>query len=566
MSPAGTAAALLVPLALATLVMWPRARGAALAAAPWAPLPALLLALYGEDGRVEAPSLLLGALFGLDQTARTFLLFTALLWLVAGVYAQRYLAADTQRARFFVFFLATAVGNLGVVLAQDIASFYFFFALMTFAAYGLVVHEGTPAARRAGKVYLAMAVMGEVALLVGFLLLFDASGTLDLEQAAARSAGAPTATVIVGFLLAGFGVKVGALGVHLWLPLAYPLAPTPASAVLSGAMIKAGVLGWLRFLPLGEAALPELGMLVVMAGVAAALYGAAVGVTQREAKAVLAYSSIGQMGIMTAAIGVALLAPDLAGALMAALVFYALHHALAKGALFLGVGVARGATPGQRALVLAGLALPAAALAGAPLTSGVLAKGWLKQSLHGLAEPGLAWLDPLLSLATVGTTLLMARFLFVMHAEMKRSRTRRPGLALPWLAVLAAVAAAFGALPVSAPAAVYAYLWTGPALWSALWPLLLGGALALAALRARVTAPAIPPGDLLIPIERLLGRMREGWRAARAQVTWPAPMPMLRAPPGRAIAVLERRLRALPVVGGVLLLLLGLFAVLLALT
>lgn len=562
MNSATLALSLLAPLGLAGLAMLPVTRRAALAAAPWAPLPALALALYGEDGQVEVPSLLLGALFGLDQTARTFLLFTALLWTIAGVYARRYLAGDPRRARFFVFFLATCAGNLGLLLARDIASFYFFFALMTFAAYGLVVHEGTAAARRAGRVYLVMAVLGEAALLIGFFLLFDASGTLDLPQAAATPA-LPAQTAMVALVLAGFGIKVGAPLLHMWLPLAHPVAPTPASAVLSGAIIKAGLYGWLRFLPLGGVALPEAGAFVIGAGLLGAFYGAAVGITQRDAKTVLAYSSISQMGIVTIGVGAALVAPASAPLIVAAVAFYALHHALAKGALFLGVGVARGARAANRAWVLAGLALPAAALAGAPLTSGALAKAYLKHGMQPLAETA-AWVAPLLSFAAVGTVLLMARFLFVLVQETKRTRERHPGLAVPWLVSLATVGLAYGVL-VPVPADVTAYSSGAGAMWDAVWPVLVGGAAGYAGWRARLRAPDVPSADVLVPIAWLLARAHGGWCRLRVGAAWSTPFPVPRSPPGRAIARLERRLRALPVVGGVLLLLLGLFAVLLAL-
>jgi len=90
---------------------------------------------------------------------------------------------------------------------------------------------------------------------------------------------------------------------HFWLPLAHPVAPTPASAVLSGAMIKAGLLGWLLTLPLSETALPQWGTLMIMVGALASIGAALIGVCQHQAKAVLAYSSISQMGLITIMVG-----------------------------------------------------------------------------------------------------------------------------------------------------------------------------------------------------------------------------------------------------------------------
>src|SRR5690606_10160568 len=115
------------------------------------------------------------------------------------------------------------------------ASFYFFFALMTYSAYGLVVHQRSPEAWRAGRTYIILAVLGEVALLAGILLAAAAIGTSDLSQAPTGIARAEYRSLIIALLSAGFGVKASLLGLHVWLPLAHPVAPTPASAALSGA-------------------------------------------------------------------------------------------------------------------------------------------------------------------------------------------------------------------------------------------------------------------------------------------------------------------------------------------
>ena len=102
----------------------------------------------------------------------------------------------------------------------------------------------------------------------------------------------------------GLGVKAGVIGLHVWLPLAHPVAPAPASAVLSGAMIKAGLLGWLTVLPLGmeslSPAMMQFGNVVLVAGFAAAFGAALYGIWQSHPKAILAYSSISQMGMLTA--------------------------------------------------------------------------------------------------------------------------------------------------------------------------------------------------------------------------------------------------------------------------
>jgi formate hydrogenlyase subunit 3/multisubunit Na+/H+ antiporter MnhD subunit len=506
---------LAVPLMLAVAVLPPRGRSATMLIAPWAALPALALALLvTPDGAMEIPWLLLGMRLGLDTTARVFLLFTALLWTCAGVYARAYLAEDAAPQRFFAFYLVTLSGNLGAILAQDIASFYLFFALMSFAAYPLVVHDGTPEAQRAGRVYLILVVIGEVLLVSALLLTAAAVGSLELQNVPGGVAAASGRDLIIGLTLAGFGIKVGALPLHVWLPLAHPVAPTPASAVLSGAMIKVGLLGWLRFLPLGEVALPGWGSLCMAAGLTAAFYGVGVGLTQDNPKTVLAYSSISQMGFMTLAIGIGLLVPEAWPLALTAVLFYALHHALAKGALFLGVGVAQGAgsARGQLGVVVVGLLLPALALAGAPFTSGAVAKLVLKSAAVIPPAPWPQWLGGLLPLAAVGTTLLMGRFLWLIGPTSKTQGSHLTlGLWLPWAVLLIVVASSpwlFG------PAALAA---TPSATLVALWPVVAGALVIFGAWwwggkAVLSVGRRIPPGDLLTLIHWLATQVWQCWQ------------------------------------------------------
>jgi formate hydrogenlyase subunit 3/multisubunit Na+/H+ antiporter MnhD subunit len=505
--------AALTPAGIAIVVLLSSAgRRRALDLAAFAPLPALVALLLPErPPPAEVEWLLLGTRLGLDATSEPFLLLTVLVWGAAGLYARGYLAEDRRRTRYAVFHLLTLAGNLGAVLALDVASFYFGFALMSFAAFGIVVHVGTRLAGRAGRVYIAMAVAGEALLVMAFLLAVDAAASLNIEAMPAAVAASPSRDLIIGLLLAGFGIKVGALPLHVWLPLAHPVAPTPGSAILSGCLIKIGLLGWMRFLPLGETSLPAWGSLLIVLGLAAAFVGVIIGLTERDPKVVLAYSSISQMGIINLAVGIGLAdaaAWSIAGP---AALLYALHHGIAKASLFLGVGVAeswRGRL--ARAAVPIGLLLGALALAGAPLTSGVAAKLVLKET--GSLAPGVLawWLDVLLPLTAVTTTLLMARFgwtVLALRARGEEPASGRPGLAGPWLTAVFATAAAtwvaagtMEGLPrIEAP--------LSPAvLWDATWPVMVGALVAvgaaIAARRRRFAVPAIAPGDLLVVLER----------------------------------------------------------------
>jgi formate hydrogenlyase subunit 3/multisubunit Na+/H+ antiporter MnhD subunit len=399
-----------------------------------APLPALLTAAFVPVGTsVSVPWLLLGVELGVDDIGRVFLLFSALLWLIASVYEAGYKTADGHGARYRVFFLLAMAGNLGLIVAQDTVSFYLGFTLMGLAAYGLIVHPARRRARQAARRYLAWTIAGE-------LILFIAIVSLALQHGGALAffnlQSNPPAGFVVLLLIIGFGIKLALPGLHLWLPQAYAVAPSSAVAVLSGAMIKAGLLGWLRFLPPGDAALAGWGQALMVTGVIGIFFGAVLGLLQRRPRLLLGYSSISKMGVLTTGMGASLAWPAAAPALVSAMVLYAAHHALAKGALFLGLGlVERG---GLRPWLLAGLGFLALVLAGAPLTSGALAKSILTAGLPVEAH----YLVSLLAAGAFATTLLMARFLFLIWEQRNSATMPQPSAATSaWFALLAVILA-----------------------------------------------------------------------------------------------------------------------------
>jgi formate hydrogenlyase subunit 3/multisubunit Na+/H+ antiporter MnhD subunit len=369
-----------------------------------------------------------------DEVRRTFLLLTAALWVVAGLFAVGYMGPSNRR-RFCVFWALTLSGNLGLTVAVDIASFYSFFALMTFAAYGLVVHEDSAEAHRAGRIYLAMAVVGEMAILAGLLLASSAANSQLLSDLAPSVASASDRNLIIGLLIGGFGVKAGLPLLHFWLPLAHPVAPTPASAVLSGAMIKAGLLGMLVTLPLGQVALPDWGLLMVVAGVVASVGAAVPGVIQQRPKAVLAYSSISQMGLMVTMLGVALAEPEQYPVILPVIALFALHHGLAKGALFLSAGLSVPAGRFWRLGVWLLVLLPGLSLVGLPFTSGELAKGAMKKVLiSDQVDFYLSgYLSPALTAGTIATLALVLRYFQTLAGKVETG-ANQPLVLAGWLA------------------------------------------------------------------------------------------------------------------------------------
>jgi hydrogenase-4 component B len=401
-----------------------------------APLPALAAAaLVPVGSAVSLPWLLLGVELGLDATGRLFLLFSALLWLAASLYAARGLrVGEVGAGRFRLFFLLAMAGNLGLIVARDMVSFYLGFTLMGLAAYGLVVQPGSQRSRRGARRYLVWTIAGELVLFVALVLLASQHGG---NLAFSALASAPPGGWVVLLIVIGFGIKLALPGLHFWLPPAYAVTPAPAVAVLGGVMIKAGLLGWIRFLPPGDAALTGWGQALIAIGVTGIFFGALLGLMQSRARLVLGYSSISKMGVLTTGMGAALAWPAGAPVLIGALALYAAHHALVKGALFLGLGlVERG---GMRPWLLGGLGVLALALAGAPLTSGALAKSVLAAGLPAAAHH----LITVLAASAFASTLLMARFLLLVWKGRAVTPAPYPPEAVAaWLLLLAVIVGA----------------------------------------------------------------------------------------------------------------------------
>lgn len=443
-----------------------------------APLPALALAFIGEWDAPVTWSVAWGRLtFLLDASGAMLLAAAAALWVVAGFAVPAFFRGKPPGGSFAACWLLTLTGSLGVFFTADLIGFLVFYALVSLPAYGLIVYDGTPEARRAGKIYMGFALLGENLLLLAFVLAYSRlAGEADPGPHAMSPA-------VLALLLAGFGMKIALLPLHFWMPLSYTAAPVPAAAVLSGAAVKAGVIGLLRFLPF-ENALPVWGETLTIVGFCGAFYGVAVGLTQTNPKTVLAYSSVSQMGFLAAVLGMGLSAGDVGVVPLAA--FYAAHHVLVKGGLFLAVGAAA-----WRRFVLAPAALVALGLAGLPLTGGALAKLAVKDPLgHGIAAA-------LASLSAAGTALLMMHFLFRLVAARQEEKSAPSGLIAPWLAV-AALCVVFPWLAFPLAGLALPDILVPAALWKTCWPVALGVGLAFVLRPFNQSIPRIPIGDVVV--------------------------------------------------------------------
>jgi Formate hydrogenlyase subunit 3/Multisubunit Na+/H+ antiporter, MnhD subunit len=448
----------------------------------------------------------------------------ALLWMTAGAYAGNSLRGKPNAGGFAVWWLMTLTGNLGAFLAADLASFYLFFTLASLSAYGLVAFDGTAEAKRAAAIYVGLAVLGEALLLMAFVLMAAGvpSGSLLIGDAVDSLATSPWRDYAMAFLILAFGLKIGLFPFHVWMPLTYSAAPIAAAAVLSGSAVKVGVIGLIRFLPF-DSAMPEWGDVLVIAGLFSAFYGVVIGITQANPKTVLAYSSVSQMGLLAAALGMGLSAGEEGAVLVAA--FSASFHVLVKGGLFLAIG-AVASTRRSVWLVLVPATVLALGLGGLPLTGGALAKLAMKPVM------GDGIVGVLATFSAIGSTLLMLHFLRRMWSGSQQPEIAEgSALVWPWLATALAAAVLPWMLYSSVTNDSLRSALAPAEIWEALWPVLSGALASLALWRWGRVLPRIPAGDLLAADKGLV-RLASASGAAMEKIDehlreWPLASAML---------------------------------------
>jgi len=292
-----------------------------------------------------------------------------------------------------------------VVLADDAYAFMVMWETMALSSFFLVIaNHRIPEIRRAGYLYLLIAHIGAIGILLCFGVLQANTGDYTFANMRAQQLTPFWASVAFVLALFGFGAKAGLVPLHVWLPEAHPAAPSPVSALMSGVMLKTAVYGVLRVcMDLMHTQLWWWGLLLLTVGLATALFGVVFSAVQVDMKRLLAYSSIENIGLLFAGIGLAVLfsaygmKPMAALALTAAL-YHVASHAFFKSLLFIGTGAVLHAT-GERSLgKLGGLirTMPwvawltlvgALASAGLPPLGGFVSEWLLLQSF--LFTPGL---------------------------------------------------------------------------------------------------------------------------------------------------------------------------------
>ncbi len=352
----------------------------------------------------------------LDQLSGFFILTNALVTAAVILYCW-----STNRTSFFYMQAIILHGSVNAsFVCADLISLYVALEVISIAAFLLIAYPRTDKSIWVGLRYLFVSNTAMLFYLVGAVLVYKANNSFNFSGLIA----APPEAIALIFM--GLLAKGGIFVSGLWLPLTHSESQTPVSAMLSGVVVKAAIFPLVRLALMNEGIDP----IVRIFGVATALLGVFWAMFERDTKRTLAFSTISQLGFILAA-------PEVGG-------FYALTHGLVKSALFLIAG----SLPSRKFRELrAGsinisiwiaLAIASFSISGFPLLSGFGAKILTAKNLF-------PWQVIVMNVATVGTTITFAKFIFLPRGKSFQNKGKvQPGFWWAMIILLGGLIAANG--------------------------------------------------------------------------------------------------------------------------
>lgn len=372
-------------------------------------LPAVLAGEVVTTGVNWLPSLGMNVNLMLDGLGFFFALLILGIGLLIITYARFYLSRDDNMGEFFTYLLLFQGAMVGIVLSDNILVLLVFWELTSLSSFLLIGYwKHLPEGRQGARMALTVTGMGGLALIGGMLILGNIAGSYDLSvilQSREVIQASPLYLPALILILLGCFTKSAQFPFHFWLPHAMA-APTPVSAYLhSATMVKAGIFLMARLWPVLSGT-PEWFVIVTSAGLITMVLGAVIALFKHDLKAILAFSTVSHLGLITMLLGT-----GTAFGAMAA-VFHILNHATFKAALFMSAGIVDHETHTRDIRRLGGLrhlmpitfgivTLAALSMAGIPLLNGFLSKEMMLEEAHHTVLFGSDWLVP--TLAVVGS-------------------------------------------------------------------------------------------------------------------------------------------------------------------
>ena len=270
----------------------------------------------------------------IDQLSVMMAFITSVIGSIICVYAVRYMEHYQDHGRFFAVMLLFLGAMNGAVFCNSLLWLFFFWEVTTLCSYLLIGHTGTEQAKRSAVTAAEYTLGGGAALILGIVLCVHYFDTVFIDQIPLGNAIGGLALLPLALMAVAAFTKSAQIPFQKWL-LGAMVAPTPVSALLhSATMVNLGIYLLLRLSP----ALHGTGALIVVIGTVGALtflIAAVLAITQSNAKRVLAYSTISNLGLIIACVGL-----DSSLALTAAMLLL-LFHAVSKALLFMSVGVVK---------------------------------------------------------------------------------------------------------------------------------------------------------------------------------------------------------------------------------
>jgi len=269
-----------------------------------------------------------GIQVSLDAHNFYFILAELILFSAVAVYSTSYFKQRAKHGKIYALLLLMHAGLLGAFISRDLFNYYIYMEIASVSSFALVALSDERGAKKAAYKYLVFSLVASYLFIFAIGMIYLKTGYLNVELIRSNAIVSREINVALAVAFSALILKAGIFPLHFWLPDAHSKAPNPISALLSGIVVKAPIYGMLLLyfaLPIEKSLLN----LLTLIAFSSMMIGVIFAILQKNAKRLLAYHTVSQMGYVL--LGIATSNP--LGA-----IYYAFAHTLFKGGLFLSVG------------------------------------------------------------------------------------------------------------------------------------------------------------------------------------------------------------------------------------